>query len=211
MISEPPSPSDEALVLQTQAGSLEAFEELVLRFEKRIYVFVSQCCRNGMDAAEITQETFVKAYQAISQFDPKRTFAPWLFTIARRKCVDHFRALHLRDIGNPLSPQHSTLDAAELSDSNDPSELLARQDERRHLWSLARRILPQAQFDALWLHYVEDMKLDEVAKVLRRPQTYIKVLLFRARKALGERLKPARGNIESSPQTMPHAYEIPVR
>jgi RNA polymerase sigma-70 factor (ECF subfamily) len=201
MISESPSPSDEVLARQTQAGSMEAFEELVLRYERRIYAFVCQSCRNGMDAGEVTQETFVKAYQAISQFDPNRTFAPWLFTIARRKTVDHFRAV----------PPASNEPALELSDSHDPSELLAAQDERHQLWSMARRILPRAQFDALWLHYVEDMNLAEVAKVLRRPQTYIKVLLFRGRKALAERLKPVRATIDSAPQTISHAYEIPVR
>ena len=49
---------------------MEAFEELVLRYERRIFAFISQSCRNGMDAAEITQETFVKAYQseAVKQF-----------------------------------------------------------------------------------------------------------------------------------------------
>jgi RNA polymerase sigma-70 factor (ECF subfamily) len=201
MISDLPSPSDEALARHTQTGSIEAFEELVLRYEQRIYAFVCQSCRNGMDAAEITQETFVKAYQAIAQFDSKRTFAPWLFTIARHKCVDHFRA----------TPPVSNESVPELSDSPDPSELLARQDERHQLWRLARRILPRAQFDALWLHYVEDMSLAQIARVLRRPETYIKVLLFRARKALAERLKPARANAKLSPQTMSHAYEIPVR
>jgi RNA polymerase sigma-70 factor (ECF subfamily) len=201
MISESPSLSDEALAGQTQAGSMEAFEELVLRYEQRVYAFVFQSCRNGMDAAEITQETFVKAYQAILQFDPKRTFAPWLFTIARRKCVDHFRAM--RPASNETRP--------ELSDTKDPAELLAVEDERRELWNLARRILPQPQFEALWLHYVEDMNLAEVAKVLHRPQTYVKVLLFRARRALAERLKPADANLDLRPQTMPHAYEIPIR
>jgi RNA polymerase sigma-70 factor (ECF subfamily) len=210
MISEPLT-SDEDLARQTQAGSMEAFEELVLRYEQRIYAFVSQSCRNGMDAIEITQETFVKAYQAISQFDPRRTFTPWLFTIARRKCVDHFRALRLRDTRDGLFPQHSTPGTPELSHSDDPAELLSVEDDRRHLWGVARRILPQSQFDALWLHYVEDMSLAEIAKVLRRPQTYIKVLLFRARKALAERLKPIRRNTDSPRQTMSHAYEIPVR
>jgi len=201
MISEAPSLSDEALARQTQAGSMEAFEELVSRYERRVYAFISQSCRNGMDAAEITQEAFVKAYQAISQFDPKRTFAPWLFTIARRKCVDHFRAMR------PASDESPP----ELSDTNNPAELLAVEDERRQLWNLARRILPQTQFEAIWLHYVEDMNLAEVAKVLGRPQTYIKVLLFRARKTLAERLKPTRANTHSLSQTMPHVYEIPVR
>jgi RNA polymerase sigma-70 factor, ECF subfamily len=201
MSSDPPLRSDEALARQSQAGSMEAFEELVLRYEQRIFAFVFRSCRNGMDAAEITQETFVKAYQAISQFDPKRTFAPWLFTIARRKCVDHFRSV----------PPTSNESLPELSYSIDPAEMLSVQEERRHLWDIARRILPQSQFDALWLHYVEDMNLAEVAKVLRRPQTYIKVLLFRARKALAERLKPTRANTVSPPRDIPQVYEIPAR
>ena len=180
---------------------MQAFEELVLRYEQRIFAFVSQSCRNGMDAAEITQETFVKAYQAISQFDSRRIFAPWLFTIARRKCVDHFRAV----------PPTSNESLPELSHTNDPAEVLSVEDERRHLWAIARRILPQSQFDALWLHYVEDLNLAEVAKVLRRPQTYVKVLLFRGRKALAERLKPAGSYRHSPPQTIAQAYEIPVR
>lgn len=200
MTSEP-SPSDEALACQTQAGSLEAFEELVLRYEQRIYAFVSKSCRNGMDAAEITQETFVKAYQAIAQFDPTRSFAPWLFTIARRKCVDHFRAV----------PPTSNEILPELAHTNDPAEVLCVQEERRHLWDIARRILPQPQFDALWLHYVEDMSISESAKVLRRPQTYVKVLLFRARKTLGERLKPTRANTNSLHPNIPQVYEIPAR
>ena len=113
---------------------MDAFEELVSRYERRIYAFVLQSCRNSTDASEITQETFVKAYQAISQFDPKRAFAPWLFTIARRKCVDHFRA----------APQMSHDSPPELLDTNDPANLLAVQDERQQLWNLARRILPES-------------------------------------------------------------------
>lgn len=201
MISDARTPSDEILARQSQAGSMEAFEELVSRYERRIYGFVMQSCRNGTDAAELTQETFVKAYQAISQFDPKRTFAPWLFTIARRKCVDHVRSA--RPTSNDSPP--------ELPDTNDPAALLAQHDDCQYLWNLARRTLPESQFDALWLHYMEDMNLAEVANVLHRPQTYIKVLLFRARKALAERLKPTRLDAESPLHNLPHAYEIPVR
>jgi len=216
MISGPPSPSDEILARQSQRGSLEAFEELVLRYEKRVYAFVVQSCRNGngMDAGEITQETFVKAYQSIDQFDLNRAFAPWLFTIARRKCIDHFRSAK-----GAYNPKHSASDTRlsnqareELCDERDPAEIIASEDERRHLWSLARRILSQSQFESLWLHYVEEMSIAEVARVIRRPQTYIKVLLFRARRTLAERLKPSGPNIESSlPQNMSHRYEILAR
>ena len=61
--------SDEELARQSQAGSLVAFEELVYRYEGRICGFVANSCRNASDAREVTQDTFVRAFQAIGQFD----------------------------------------------------------------------------------------------------------------------------------------------
>jgi RNA polymerase sigma-70 factor (ECF subfamily) len=171
--------SDEQLVRESQAGSLPAFEELVYRYERRIYGFVAQFCRNREDASEVTQETFVKAFQALGQFDAGHIFAAWLFTIARRKCIDHHRA----------SPPESAEDMPEAVDVADPAEILADREDSRSLWQLARRALSQTQFQALWLRYVEDLSIAEIAQVLRKTQTYVKVLLFRARSALGRELR----------------------
>ncbi len=175
--------SDEELARQCQAGSLAAFEELVYRYEDRIYGFVANCCRNSADAREITQDTFVRAFQAIAQFDCRRGFAAWLFTIARRKCIDRHRAAPL-PVDGP---------APEQADENDPAELLARQEDGASLWELARRCLPQAQFQALWLKYAEELNVGDIARVLRKTKTHVKVLLFRARRALGRRLKAGQG------------------
>ena len=174
--------SDEELARQSQAGSLTAFEELVYRYEGRIYGFISNACHNAADAGEVTQDTFVRAFQAIGQFDCGRGFGPWLFTIARRKCIDHHRS----------APSAADEPMPELSDNDDPAELLARQEERQSLWGLARRRLPESQFQALWLRYAEDMSVAGVAQVLRKTQTHVKVLLFRARRVLARELKAGR-------------------
>jgi len=171
--------ADEELARHSQAGSLAAFEELVYRYEGRIYGFVSSICRNGADAREVTQDTFVRAFQAIRQFDCGRGFGPWLFTIARRKCIDHHRA----------APPAADEALPELADDNDPAELLARQEERQDLWDLARRRLPEAQFQTLWLRYAEGMTVAGIAQVMSKTQTHVKVLLFRARSVLGRELK----------------------
>jgi RNA polymerase sigma-70 factor, ECF subfamily len=176
--------TDQELARQTQAGSLAAFEELVYRYEGRIYRFVVNLCGNGTDAREVTQDTFVRAFQAIEQFDPQRNFPPWLFTIARRKCLDLYRA------ARPPADEP----VPELVDEDDPAELLACQEERQGLWDLARRNLPKPQFQALWLKYAEEMSVAEIAQVLRKTQTHIKVLLFRARQALGRKLGSAQGS-----------------
>lgn len=175
--------SDGELARRTQNGSLHAFEALVYRYEGRLYAFVTHCCRNNTDAREVTQDSFVRAFQAIGQFDPNRSFAAWLFTIARRKCIDRQRA-----------PKPLTCDAleGEMAPEADPSELLARREEQRDLWDLARQVLPDAQFQALWLRYSEEMNVAGIAQVLAKTRTHVKVLLFRAREALGRRLKSAR-------------------
>jgi RNA polymerase sigma-70 factor (ECF subfamily) len=171
--------SDEELARQVQAGSLEAFEQLLYRYEGRIFRFVNSLCRREADAREITQDAFVRAFQAIARFDARRPFAPWLFTIARRKCIDHCRSAPLLADGPP----------AEEPDLDDPAELLARREDSQDLWRLARLRLPEAQFQALWLRYVEDLTVAQIARVMRKTTIHVKVLLFRARHGLGRELE----------------------
>ena len=185
--------SDEGLARRSQAGSLVAFEELVFRYESRIYRFVANSCCNESDVREVTQDTFVRAFQAIAQFDSRRGFAPWLFTIARRKCIDRHRA----------APPATGEPMPDLPDHDDPAELLARREERQNLWQLAGRLLPEAQFQALWLRYAEDMNLAEIAQVLRKTQTHVKVLLFRARRTLGRGLNAGRTAAPAVVSTVP--------
>jgi RNA polymerase sigma-70 factor, ECF subfamily len=175
--------SDDDLVRETQAGSMSAFEELVHRYEHRIYAFVFQYCHNDADAREVTQDAFVRAFQAIGRFVPRGGFGPWLFTIARRKCIDRYRAT-VRTASDESVP--------ELPDHDDPSVLLLRQEDRQQLWELARKCLGETQFQALWLRYAEGMSVAGVARVLRKTQTHVKVLLFRAREVLRRELKAAQ-------------------
>ena len=174
-----PSSSDEQLARESQAGSLDAFEELVSRYEHRVYGFVLRTCSNGPDAREITQDTFVKAYEALAQYDAAKAFAPWLFTIARRKCIDRHRA----------SPSAEAAPIPDMPDLDDPSELLARKEESGAVWENARRLLPEIQFQALWLRYAEEMNVQQIAQVLHKTRTHVKVLLFRARRRLIDELQ----------------------
>jgi RNA polymerase sigma-70 factor (ECF subfamily) len=181
MSSAPQLISDEELARQTWAGSLESFEELVLRYQGRIYRFVRNFCRAEIDARDITQDTFVRAYQAIAQFDPRQSFAGWLFAIARHKCIDHYRA------AKPIS------DAAppEGRDDNDPAVQLARREDSENLWHIARRHLSEVQFQALWLKYVDELEVADIARALGKTRTHVKVLLFRSRQILATKLRTA--------------------
>jgi RNA polymerase sigma-70 factor, ECF subfamily len=166
--------SDEQLACKAQAGSLDEFETLVHRYEHRVFSFVVQFCPNTADARELTQDTFVTAYRKIAQFDSRRSFAPWLFTIARRKCIDRHRA----------APPVANAPLPDMVDDTDPSQLMAQREEGQNLWQLARERLGKIQFEVLWLHYAEQMEVAQIAQVLGKTRVHVKVLLFRARQVL---------------------------
>ena len=160
-------------------GALESFEELVYRYESRIYRFVFQYCRNPADASEITQDAFLRAYQALRQFNPRYSFASWLFAIARRKSIDFYRS----------QPPLAEAEMPELADSEDPAQILCQHEDRQNVWRLARRTLSETQFQALWLKYVEEMEVAEIARAMGKSKTHVKVMLFRARKSLAAEMK----------------------
>jgi RNA polymerase sigma-70 factor, ECF subfamily len=183
---------DEQLAQRSQADDWGSFDELVRRYEVRIYRFAFNCCGHETDARELTQETFVSAYQHLQKYDPALSFTTWLFTIARRKCIDRSRR-----------PRREFLsEIPDLPDTNDPSELIGRREAAEDLWRTARRVLSGAQFQTLWLHYVEDLSVREVARVMCRLQPHVKVLLFRARRALAKELEPGEMEKQSRPRAL---------
>jgi RNA polymerase sigma-70 factor (ECF subfamily) len=173
------STSDEELVRQSRAGCLVSFEGLVRRHEARIHRFVWQRCGCGEDARDLTQVVFVTAFQKLDQFHPEHSFAAWLFAIARNKTVDWLR--RRRDT-EPVEDET-------LVDYHTPATTAAEQDDAAAIWKLARAVLSPAQFEAVWLHYQEDLSLVEVAGVTRQSVVGVKVTLFRARQKLGMRLR----------------------
>lgn len=164
-------------------GSLQAFEALVHRYERRVYAFVSQFCRNPEDAREITQDTFVRAFQALDRLDTQQSFCPWLFTIARRKCVDFHRR---------RAPSSEELPEELPAPGPSPDSDAAERDEADLLWARVRRALPPRQYEVVWLHYAEGLGVAEIAGVLELTPTHVKVLLFRARQRLVEQFAAER-------------------
>lgn len=170
---------------------MEAFEELLSRYEHRVYAFVAQHFGDPRDAREVTQDAFVAAYRGIHRYDPQRDFAAWLFTIARRKCIDRLRSTRWRESNEflPEDPRIAT-----------PQEVLAAKEDQLAIWDLARRSLTPIQYHALWLRYAEDLDIPRIAQILRKSRIHVKVLLFRARQKL--QLRPVAER-RTSPSIQP--------
>jgi RNA polymerase sigma-70 factor, ECF subfamily len=161
-----------ALARRAAEGSIDAFEELAIQFEPRIYGFLCRHIGNAHDAQDLTQETFVRAWRGIARFDPERDFATWIFVIARRAAANHFRSRRVHD---KLSEDF----AVETSEPTADAE---------GLWNAAKKLKP-TYYEALWLRYAEGFSVAQTAKVIGLTTIHTKVILHRARKELARHIK----------------------
>lgn len=176
----------EELAAEAAAGSSACFEALVERLGPRLLRYLRRRVGDDHAAEDLLQEAFLKAYRNLGRYDPSRSFSTWLFTIATRLAVSHFRSRRFV----------ASIDAVEPPDAGagDPFEAAARAEQHENLWARARRVLSDAQFTALWLRYAEEMAIREIADATGRSVTAVKVQLHRACRKLmarGGRTAPA--------------------
>lgn len=171
--------TDDALACRARSGCRESFEALVRRFQVRLLRFLRRRVRESADAEDLLQETFIRAYEQLSRYDPRRSFATWLFTIAHRLAVSHHRgtAAAARASARLIAQQPAT-------SIPDPHRMMADEESRQMFWETAAAVLSAEQMSAVWLFYVEQMTAPQIADVLGRSWVSVKTLLFRARQKL---------------------------
>jgi RNA polymerase sigma-70 factor (ECF subfamily) len=173
------SPSDEQLARRAQRGCADSFDELIRRFQAPVLHFL-QHRDAAAEAEDLLQETFVRAFTRLEQYRWPWRFSTWLFTIARRVSINHYR--RTQGVSWPKGDAAAIRWAA--SAASGPAETAAREDSRRYLWARAAECLSEQQWTALWLHYVEDMPTRQVAAVLGCSRVAVKTMIHRARKKL---------------------------
>jgi RNA polymerase sigma-70 factor, ECF subfamily len=167
-------PEDAELVRAAANGNARAFEKIVHVYHRRVLNFVYQMTRQRQDAEDLTQQTFVKAFQHIERVDAGRPIINWLLTIARRTALNHFRAARKWEF----------VPADLASTEPSPARQLEQQERTDNLWSRARRVLSQREFEILWLRFGEELSTEETARVVGLTQIHVKVLVHRARQRL---------------------------
>lgn len=170
---------DAELARRAGAGCVESFAELARRYQTRIVHYVRQvlgASANG-DADDVAQDAFVRAWQAIGSYDGRWAFSTWLFTIARRTCLNHVRGVTRRRV-------RETVTVPSLDGPDDPCTTALAEERAVKLWDVAARELSEREFTALWLRYAESKPLPEIALVVETTEANVKVMLFRTRQRL---------------------------
>lgn len=170
--------NETALVVAAQQGSVRAFTELVASYRQGLLRFLVTRVSSYADAEDVLQDTLINAYRYLHSYDAKWRFSTWLYRIALNN-VSRLRALTTAD----------NIGVDELSDAEaGPLEQCIADSERENLWVIAQRVLNDDVYAAMWLRYVEDMSVNDIAAVLERSISWTKVNLMRARKQLDAEL-----------------------
>ena len=162
------------LIARAQGGSVTAFAALVAKYRDGLLRFLVTRCASFADAEDALQDTMINAYKYLHSYDPRWRFSTWLYRIAIRNAAKQQVSI--------------TLDDADVADEADPLTLCIDASERENLWVTAKRVLNDEVYTAMWLRYVEDMSINDVAAVLNRSNSWTKVNLMRGRRALDAEL-----------------------
>ena len=174
------------LVRRAALGETVAFELLADLYRPTLFSLALRMLRNSDDAKDAVQETLLKAFRAIGDFDASRPIRPWLCRICTNCCVDLVR--NRRRDGDPLE-QHEYM----LQDGEESLDERASGSIRQKAVVEAIHRLPEKYRKIIFMRHFQHKDVNEIAEELNKPEGTIKSWLFRARALLKKDLRVAMG------------------
>jgi RNA polymerase sigma-70 factor (ECF subfamily) len=183
------APSDDDLIKRAQAEDLDAFCRLAERYARRIHLLASHYCRNAQDAEDLSQEVWLKAYQALRTFRSDSSFYTWLRRITINAFLNHRRSSFFRRRGQTTAVQLMPIDS-EASDfcSVSPENIYNKLLFENVVSALAE-LTPSQRLAFLLRHY-EGMTYEEIANAMNCSTGTVKKGVSRAIVKLRARLSP---------------------
>jgi RNA polymerase sigma-70 factor (ECF subfamily) len=199
----PPAPDSDALLVQrTLAGEERAFEMLVIKYQRRIERLIGRMVRDVDLVPDIAQETFIRAYRALSQFRGDAQFYTWLYRIAVNTAKKQLLELK-RDPVILMSSMKSADDdetsgadlepTQQIADAETPEAVLASKEIAAAV-NAAMEALPTELCQAITLREIDGLSYEEIAQALDCPIGTVRSRIFRAREAISARIKPMLEN-----------------
>lgn len=186
--TEPGVSSTGELMARVQQGDMEAYQELIRLYQKKVFRVISTYHRDPEDVMEVAQDTFLKVYTSRHTWERRSSFSGWLYRIAINASIDRYRRGDKKKTSSLEEMVESQDQAsATLRSDHTPMDRL-RNGERRRLLEEAVRRLPERQREVVSLRYFGEMQLEEIAHALSCPLGTVKSNLHKAVLSLKEML-----------------------
>ena len=183
--------ADQTLVERVQRGDKKAFDLLVLKYQHKVANLISRYIRDQAEVFDVTQEAFIKAYRALSNFRGDSAFYTWLYRIAINTAKNHLAAQARRPPGDDIEADTAEqMDlGGRLKETGTP-ERMALQREIAQTIQAALDELPDDLRTAIMLRELEGLTYEEIAQAMECPIGTVRSRIFRAREAIDVKLKP---------------------
>ncbi|MEJ2399179.1 MAG: RNA polymerase sigma factor RpoE [Gammaproteobacteria bacterium] len=187
--------NDQALVERVQQGDKRAFDVLVMKYQSRVIKVITRYLRDPVEAMDLAQEAFIKAYRALPNFRGDSAFYTWLYRIAINTAKNHVVAQGRRPPTDDVEASEAEFfeGPSALKDTSTPERMVLRDEIERVVFE-AIEALPEDLRTAITLRELEDMSYEEIAEVMNCPIGTVRSRIFRAREAIDKKLKPLLGN-----------------
>jgi len=185
---------DSVLMLRVKRGDMGAFEELVDKYKQPVVNLMFRMVHDLDEAEDLAQNVFVRVYRSASRYEVSAKFSTWLFTIARRLCLNEIRrrgrhpAESLDTSGVEIEGERQVRQYEDVKAFSPPEAFLQGELEEKIQQALAA--LPEKQRLAIAMCRQEELSYEEIAEALGCSVSATKSLIHRAREALKEKLKP---------------------
>ena len=192
------------IIERVLAGDNDAFGELVERYQTKVYNLALRMTGNEVDAEDMAQETFLRAWRSLPAFQFESAFSTWLFRLTHNICIDHLRAQKRRPAVSLTVAEDEGEETVQL-DVPDPSpgpEAAAILAEDHALLAAAMAQLPADYREILTLRAINDLSYSQIAEILHLQEGTVKSRLSRARTQLRAILTEI-GNNSGPPSSNP--------
>lgn len=180
---------DAATVARAKAGDRRAFEQLYRATAKRIYNFIRAHVRDTEEAADLAQETYVRAWRSIRRLEADEAFSVWLHRIALNLVRDWSRKRRIPEAQPEITEDDDGERLTAVPDWTKNPEKVALSQETEERVREAVAELPEIHREVVAMHYLEGLPVDEISAVLEIPVGTVLSRLSRARENLRKRLK----------------------
>lgn len=192
---ESPVPDDRTLAAQAAQGSEKAFRELLRRYERPVFSLIYRMVRDRGIAEDLSQETFIRTFNAIGSYNPGYKFSSWIFKIAHNLTIDHLRKKRIDTIsihGSPdaVTPDEQARTSLVLESTHErPDAYVENIELGGQIEAAIGKLRPEYRAVTL-LRHVEGYSYREIADVLELPLGTVKTYIHRARLELKAALAP---------------------
>ncbi len=183
---------EETLIIRCRRGDLDAFEELIGRYERNVFNIVYRFAGNYEEAKDWSQEAFVRIYKSLKKFRGKSSFHTWLYRVVTNLCLDQLRKkskLQLQSLDDPMKSEEGELKRDIPDNKGNPQEIVERKELDEYIQE-ALEELSEEHRTVIILRDIQGLSYNEIAEVINCSLGTVKSRISRARETLREKLEP---------------------